>query len=108
IKENLSLILLTDHLPHRILYNARVLTKLTRGNEKQISPSGEEFNYLYGIITTATEWYLLLYTSEGISSTSETEYHISLIKDIASEENAAELCKYVKRVMEVIVGLLKD
>jgi len=69
---------------------------------------GEEFDYLYGIITTATEWYFLLYTSEGISCTSETEYHISLTKAIAKEENEAKLRKNVKRVMEVIVGLLKD
>ncbi|PKY40338.1 hypothetical protein RhiirA4_394514 [Rhizophagus irregularis] len=54
---------------------------------------GEEFDYLYGIITTATEWYFLLYTSESISCTSETEYHISLTKAIAKEENEAELRK---------------
>ncbi|PKY37464.1 hypothetical protein RhiirA4_390477, partial [Rhizophagus irregularis] len=36
---------------------------------------GEDYDYLYGIITTATGWYFLLYTTEGISCTSETEYH---------------------------------
>jgi hypothetical protein len=69
---------------------------------------GEDYDYLYGIITTATDWYFLLYTSEGISCTSEIEYHISLTKAIAKEENEAELRKSVKWVMEVIVGLLKD
>src|SRR5436305_1661267 len=68
----------------------------------------EEYDYLFGIVTTATEWYFLLYTSEGISCTSETEYHVSLTKAIAKEENVAELHKNVKRVMEVIVGLMKE
>ena len=39
---------------------------------------------------------------------SEIKYHASLTKAIAKEENKAELRKNVKRVMEVIVGLLKD
>lgn len=75
-----------------MLYNARVPTKLTGGNEKQMT-FREEFDYLYGIITIATEWYFLLYISESISYTSETEYHISLTKVIAKGENEAELRK---------------
>jgi hypothetical protein len=68
----------------------------------------DDYDYLYGIITTATEWYFLLYTTEGISCTSETEFHISLTKAMAKEENVAKLCENVKQVMEVIVGLLID
>ena len=58
-------------------------------------------------ITTIFMNHHLLYTSEGISCTSETEYHIGLTKAMF-KENEAELRKNVKRVMEVIVGLLKD
>ncbi|GBC46976.1 hypothetical protein GLOIN_2v1789471 [Rhizophagus irregularis DAOM 181602=DAOM 197198] len=28
---------------------------------------GEDFDYIYGIVTTATDWYFILYASDGIS-----------------------------------------
>jgi len=43
---------------------------------------------------------------EGIYCTSETEYHISLTNS-ALKDNS-DLKKSVKKVMEIIVGLLKD
>ncbi|RIA95056.1 hypothetical protein C1645_758420 [Glomus cerebriforme] len=46
-----------------------------------------------------------MYTSERIYC-SKTEYHIVLTEDIL--ENDDELRRDVKKVMEVIVGLLKD
>ncbi|RGB41882.1 hypothetical protein C1646_662731 [Rhizophagus diaphanus] len=52
-------------------------TKPTR-KQKADTAFREDYDYLYGIITTATEWYFLLYTTEGISCTSETECHVSL------------------------------
>ena len=53
------------------------------------------YDYVYGIVSTGTDWYFILHSTEGIYSTSRTEYRISLTKN-------------VKRVLEVIVGLLKD
>ncbi|PKK61980.1 hypothetical protein RhiirC2_194894 [Rhizophagus irregularis] len=71
---------------------------------------GEDFDYIYGIVTTASEWYFILFTSDGISSTSKDPLNIrfseSALKEGSEEEK--DLCKNVKRVMEVIVGLLKD
>jgi hypothetical protein len=70
---------------------------------------GEEFDYLYGIITTATEWYFLLYSSDGISCTSKNPLYIRL-SEAALTENSEEdlkLCKNVKRILEIVVGLLK-
>src|SRR5438128_3080191 len=64
------------------------------------------YDYLYGIVSTATDWYFLLYSSEGIWCTSKTEYHISLTESALDDDT--DLRKGVKRVMEVIVGLLKD
>jgi len=86
-----------------------------------------EYDYMYGIVTTgrayysffflesfanpslvslATEWYFILYTTEGIYCTSDTDYHISFKK--SSLDNEDEFRRSVKRVMEVIVGLLED
>ncbi|PKY61961.1 hypothetical protein RhiirA4_487663 [Rhizophagus irregularis] len=70
----------------------------------------EDFDYIYGIVTTASEWYFILFASDGISSTSKDPLNIrfteSALKDRLEEEK--DLCKNVKRVMEVVVGLLKD
>ena len=71
---------------------------------------GDEYDYIYGIVTTATEWYFILFASDGISCTSKNPLNIrfteSALKENSEEEK--ELYKNVKQVMEVIVGLLKD
>src|ERR1043166_4028723 len=64
------------------------------------------YDYVYGIVSTGTDWYFILHSTEGIYSTSRTEYRISLTEDALKEDT--ELRKSVKRVLEVIVGLLKD
>ena len=51
-------------------------------------------------------WYFIKYTTEGIYCTSKIEYHISLTESALDDET--ELCKNLKRVMEVIIGLLRD
>ncbi|CAG8775785.1 42234_t:CDS:2, partial [Gigaspora margarita] len=43
------------------------------------------YEYVYGIITTATEWYFLLYGMEGIYATTGTEFRISLMEDTLSD-----------------------
>jgi hypothetical protein len=70
----------------------------------------DDFDYIYGIVTTATEWYFILYTSKKISCTSQDPLYIRLVRSalIENTDDEKELCKSVKRVMEVIVGLLKD
>jgi hypothetical protein len=70
----------------------------------------DDFDYIYGIVTTATEWYFILYTSKKISCTSDNPLYIPFVKPALDEdsEGEKELFKNVKRVMEVIVGLLKD
>jgi hypothetical protein len=66
---------------------------------------GDDYDYIYGIVTTATEWYFILFASDGISCTSKNP----LITESALKENSEEreLRKNVKQVMEAIVGLLK-
>jgi hypothetical protein len=64
-----------------------------------------DYDYVYGIVST-TDWYFILHSTEGIYSTSRTEYRISLTENALKDDT--ELRKSVKRVLEVIVGLLKD
>ena len=65
-----------------------------------------DYEYVYGIVSTATDWYFILHSTEAIYCTSRTEYRVSLTEDAL--EDPTELRKNVKRVLEVIVGLLKD
>ncbi|PKY23239.1 hypothetical protein RhiirB3_206698 [Rhizophagus irregularis] len=51
----------------------------------------------------ATDWYFILHSTEGIY---RTEYRISLTEDALKD--STELLKNVKRILEVIMGLLKD
>ena len=53
----------------------------------------------------ASDWYFLMYTPERIYC-SKDDYHIVLTENIMKDD--AELRRGVKKVMEVIVGLLKD
>jgi hypothetical protein len=46
-----------------------------------------------------------MYTLERIYCT-KANYHIALTEDILDDDG--ELCRGVKKVMEIIVGLLKD
>ncbi|POG64784.1 hypothetical protein GLOIN_2v1672048 [Rhizophagus irregularis DAOM 181602=DAOM 197198] len=66
----------------------------------------EEYEYVYGIVTTATDWYFILHSTEAIYCTSKTEYRISLTEDALKD--STDLRKNVKRILGVIVGLLKD
>ncbi|CAH1768564.1 5492_t:CDS:2 [Entrophospora sp. SA101] len=65
-----------------------------------------DYEYIYGIVSTGMDWFFLLYTMDGIYCTSKTEYHISLTK--ASLKDCTALKSNVKRILEVIVGLLED
>ena len=53
------------------------------------------------------EWHFIIYTPDGIYSTSESEYQINLTKS-AVKENPELLRNNVKGVIGIIVGLLKD
>ncbi|CAG8453818.1 6569_t:CDS:2 [Funneliformis mosseae] len=78
----------------------------TLKKKRKAEEAFEEYKYVYGIITTATDWYFILHSTEAIYYTSRTEYRVSLTEDAL--EDPTELCKSVKRILEVIVGLLKD
>ena len=76
---------------------------MTRRKRKADEAFDLDYEYVYGIASTGTDWYFTLHSTKGIYSTSRT---ISLTEDAL--KNDTELRKNVKRVLEVIVGLLKD
>ncbi len=58
-------------------------------------------------MTIGTEWHFIIYTLDDIFSTSGSKYQINLTKSTV-KENPELLRNNVKRVIDIIVGLLKD
>src|SRR6266487_2630480 len=67
----------------------------------------DDYDYLYGIVSTGIYWHFLVFTTDGLYCTSESEYQINLSKT-AIKENLDILRSNVKRIIGIIVGLLKD
>lgn len=70
----------------------------------------DDFDYIYGIVTTGRDWHFLLYTPEEIKKGSKLS-HIINFTDDALIENSKEyeiLYKGVQEVLSIIVGLLMD
>ncbi len=43
------------------------------------------FDYIYGIVTTSTDWYFIIFTPNGIYSMSESKYQINLTKSAVKD-----------------------
>ncbi|RHZ76804.1 hypothetical protein Glove_192g30 [Diversispora epigaea] len=67
----------------------------------------DDYNYLYGIVSTGIDWHFIIFASEGIFCTSNSEYQINLTK-ITLKKNCDILKKDIKQIISIIVGLLKD
>src|SRR5436305_8533720 len=89
-----------------LLYYRQMNINMNKKKRKVDEAFDPDYDYVYGIVSTGTDWYFILHSTEGIYSTSRTEYRISLTEDALKDDT--ELRKSVKRVLEVIVGLLKD
>jgi len=61
-----------------------------------------DYDYVYGIVSTGTDWYFILHSTEGIYSTSRTEYRISLTEDALKEDT--ELRKGFRSDCRIIKG----
>ncbi|GES90374.1 hypothetical protein GLOIN_2v1502041 [Rhizophagus clarus] len=119
IKTLEELICITEGKLHQVtmgfaqnLVQCESALQVNKKNRKRKSGDafGEDFDYIYGIVTTASDWYFILFASDGISSTSKDPINIRFTESALKEgsDDEKDLCKNVKRVMEVIVGLLKD
>ena len=83
--------------------------QVNKKKRKADKTPGEDLDYVYGIVTTATEWFFIRFASDGISCTSENPLCIRFLMSALQKGHEEELlCKDVKQVVEVIVGLLKD
>ena len=79
-------------------------------NKKKRKAGSEGLDYVYGIVTTATDWIFIRFASDGISSTSERPLRIEFLKSalVPDSEDEKKLGENVRQVVEVIVGLLMD
>ncbi|GBB89279.1 hypothetical protein RclHR1_15980005 [Rhizophagus clarus] len=93
-----------------IAQSIRQFESLYEMNKRKRKRDGDDYDYLYGIITTASDWYFLLYTPGVISQASEIPFSIEFNKK-ALDKNSKEyqmLCGSVKEILSIIVGLIKD
>ncbi|GES89970.1 hypothetical protein GLOIN_2v1780729 [Rhizophagus clarus] len=66
------------------------------------------YEYLYGVITIASEWYFLSYSLEKISCTFKNPIILKFSKTVITDSKEESELRNVKQVLEIIVGLLKD
>ncbi|GES82228.1 hypothetical protein GLOIN_2v1587390 [Rhizophagus clarus] len=115
IKEAKNLICITEDKVQRSVLegfaqNIKQLESSYETNKRKRKSGDDDFDYLYGIVTSVRDWHFLLYIPGEISQASELPFTIEFNKkalDKDSEEYVT-LCKRVLKVLGIIVGLLKD
>ncbi|PKY60643.1 hypothetical protein RhiirA4_550723 [Rhizophagus irregularis] len=114
IKEAEDLICITEDKQHKVplgfAQNIKQLQSACETNKRKRKRGEEDFDYLYGIVTTGRDWHFLLYSPGKISKASDTAYLIEFSRK-ALEPNSKSyqsLCDSVKEVLGIIVGLLMD
>ena len=90
--------------------NIKQLESSYETNKRKRKRDEDDFDYLYGIVTSARDWHFLLYSPGEISQASELPFTIEFSKKALDKESEEyqTLRKGVKKVLEAIVGLLKD
>ncbi|RIB03925.1 hypothetical protein C2G38_728512 [Gigaspora rosea] len=92
-----------------IIQNIVQLGSAFYSNKKQKNKDTDEnfkdyYDYLYGIFTTANEWYFIMYTPKKIYLSEK--YLIDITLQALNDDT--KLRNEVKNVMKIIAGLLKD
>ncbi|RIB26560.1 hypothetical protein C2G38_2064577 [Gigaspora rosea] len=119
IKDAEDLICITEDKQHQIpvgmAQNIRQLESSYETNKKKRKASdtfgdNDDFDYLYGVVTTGRDWFFLLYSPDEILQGSKLPYTIEFTEDALNEESEEyqTLRKSVRRVLGVVVGMLKD
>ncbi|GES88290.1 hypothetical protein GLOIN_2v1587390 [Rhizophagus clarus] len=116
IKDAENLICITEDKPQRnviegFAQNIKQLESSYETNKrKRKRDDGDDFDYLYGIVTTARDWHFLLYTPGKISQGSKLPLSIEFSEDALDKKSPEyqTLCNGVKKVLSVVVGIIKD
>jgi len=109
-----DLICITEDKQHKVpigfAQNIKQLESAYEANKRKRKRDDDDYDYLYGIVTTGQDWHFLLYTPGVISKGSKLPYTIEFTDDALKEDSEEYhiLCKGVRKVLGVIVGLLKD
>ncbi|RHZ80755.1 hypothetical protein Glove_132g73 [Diversispora epigaea] len=114
IKGYEDLICIAEGKPRNVeieyLQNIKQLESASHMNKRKRSAEQafeNDEDYLYGIVSTATEWHFIKLATEGLYCTSKSEYRINLSKT-ALKKDIDSIRKDVKKVIGVVVGLLRD
>ncbi|PKK57266.1 hypothetical protein RhiirC2_798356 [Rhizophagus irregularis] len=104
IKEAEDLICITEDKQHKvpvgIAQNIKQLKSACETNKRKRKWGDDDFDYLYGIVTTGRDWHFLLYSPGKISKASDTAYSIEFTKKaLDSNSNSYKsLCNSVKEL----------
>jgi hypothetical protein len=116
IKEKESLICVTEDKVQRSILEgfAQNIKQLESSYETNRSGKrkreDDDFDYLYGIVTSARDWHFLLYSPGEISQASELPLAIEFNKKalVKDSEEYKKLHDDVKNVLEMVVGMVID
>ncbi|PKC61563.1 hypothetical protein RhiirA1_466359 [Rhizophagus irregularis] len=103
IKALEELICITEGKLYQVVIGESVLQVNKNKRRRKLGDAfRDDFDYIYGIVTTAMDWYFILYASDGIYCTSKNPLNIRFTESALIEnlEDKKELCKNVKRVIE--------
>ncbi|GBC09717.1 hypothetical protein RclHR1_09060014 [Rhizophagus clarus] len=103
-----ELICITEDKQHKVpigfAQNIKQLESACETNKKKRKRSDNDFDYLYGIVTTGRDWHFLLYSPEKISKASDTinliEFSRKALKP--NSKSYQSLCDSVKEVLGII------
>ncbi|RHZ86705.1 hypothetical protein Glove_46g198 [Diversispora epigaea] len=104
IKGKEDLVCITEGKPRNVeigyLQNIKQLESASLMNKRKRTADqafqNNDDDYLYGIVSTATEWHFIKLATEGLYCTSKSEYRINLSKT-ALEEDIESIGKSVKK-----------
>ncbi|PKY30187.1 hypothetical protein RhiirB3_485684 [Rhizophagus irregularis] len=97
-------------VPVGFAQNIKQLESTCETNKRKRKRGDDNFDYVYGIVTTVRNQHFLLYSPGKISKASDTAYLIEFTKKaLDSNFNSYQLLRnIVKEVLGIIVDLLKD
>ncbi|CAG8732262.1 45042_t:CDS:2 [Gigaspora margarita] len=108
-----EILCITEGKPHQLkilvmqnIMQCKASCELNKENRKRKIDETLDYEYVYGIVSTGTEWIFLLHTTDNIYCTGQKVYHIPLNENSLNDDT--ELRRNVKEILEIIIGILED